>query len=159
MSEVKHFKCLTDLRSIISELGKFRGRPVVRDKHPTLYDERQEGKYRTVMGVRICDYKFSTDERWVLSDPQMGLSFSATWSNLKFVYGMYSKRSKKKPVDIYWVFSEADLPPGLEFIEDKTNQGHYFLAVTKSMKVDALVEKLKFVAFRMAVIKEGGIGI
>ena len=48
----------------------------------------------------------------------MGLSFSATWSNLSFVYGMYAKRAKKKPIDIYWVLSEADIPPGLKFVED-----------------------------------------
>ncbi len=86
----------------------------------------------------------------------MGLSFSATWDNLKFVYGMFKKRAKKKPVDIHWVLSEADIPPGLAFMQDKENDGHYFLAVTERMLVEQLVEKLKFVAFRMSVIKDGG---
>lgn len=51
------------------------------------------------MGVRVCDYKFSADEKWVMPDSQMGLSFSATWSNLKFVYGMFAKGTK--PVDVH----------------------------------------------------------
>jgi len=57
----------------------------------------------------------------------MGLSFSATWDNLRFVYGMFKKRSKKKPINIHWVLSEADIPKGPEFV-----------------------------AFRMSVMKEGG---
>ena len=156
MDELKQFKCLTDLKKVIDELGDFRARPAIRGKHATLYDERKEGKFRTVMGIRICDYKFSADEQWVLPDTQMGLSFSATWTNLKFVYGMYAKRAKKKPVDVYWVLSAADLPPDLEFVEDETNEGHYFLTVTTRMRVETLVEKLKLVAYRMSVIQGGG---
>jgi len=89
-----HYKCLSDLEEIIRKIKEetaFRGGPVIEGKHPTLYEERKEGKYRTVMGVRICDYKFNVDETWVLPDRQMGLSFSATWENLKFVYGMQQK--------------------------------------------------------------------
>jgi hypothetical protein len=108
------------------------------------------------MGVRICDYQFCTDEKWVLPNAKMGLSFSSTWENLKFVFGMYKKRAKKKPVDIYWVLSEADIPKGLAFTKDEDNSGHYFLAVTERMKVEQLVEKLRFVAYRMSVMKEGG---
>lgn len=108
------------------------------------------------MGVRICDYKFSPDEKWVLPDRQMGLSFSATWTNLRFVYGMYKKREKKKPIDICWVLSEADIPPDLEFVEDDTNPGHYFLTVTAPMRIEKLVEKLTMISHRMSVIKDGG---
>jgi len=78
MKELKQFKCLNELKKIIDEISALRARPVVRGQHATLYGERLEGKYRTVMGVRICDYKFSPDEKWVLPDRQMGLSFSAT---------------------------------------------------------------------------------
>ncbi len=162
MEKVLHFKCLSDLEKIIDKIKeeqRFRGRPTAEGKHPTLYDERKDGKYRTVMGVRICDYKFNVSENWILPDRQMGLSFSATWENLKFVYGMQKKRKKsQKPVDVYWVFSEADVPHGMEFIEDKNNSGHYFLAVTKKdgMSIETLVRNLEFIAQRMAVIKEGG---
>ena len=61
MTELKQYKCLTDLEKIISEIKKLRARPAIRGKHPTLYEDRADGKYRTVMGIRICDYKFNTD--------------------------------------------------------------------------------------------------
>lgn len=156
MTDLLQLKCLSDVKKLISDIEVYRARPVITGKHPTLYDERKEGKYRTVMGVRICDYQFCLDEKWVLPNPEMGLSFSATWENLKFVYGMFKKRAKKKPVDIHWILSEADIPAGLAFVSDKDNDGHYFLAVTERMLVEQLVEKLKFVAFRMSVMKDGG---
>lgn len=156
MSELLQLKCLSDVKKIISDIEVYRARPTIQGKHPTLYEERKEGKYRTVMGIRICDYQFCPDEKWVLPHPNMGLSFSATWDNLRFVYGMYKKRAKKKPIDIYWVLSEADIPPGLAFSKDQDNPGHYFLAVTERMRVEQLVEKLKKVAYRMSVIKSGG---
>ena len=156
MSELLQLKCLSDVRKIISDIETYRARPAIQGKHPTLYDDRTEGKYRTVMGVRICDYQFCIDEKWVLPNPNMGLSFSATWENLIIAYGMYKKKAKTKPVDIYWVLSAADIPPGLAFIEDKENSGHYFLAVTARMRVEQLVKKLRLVAYRMSVIKGGG---
>ena len=156
MAELKQFKCLNDLKKALSELGDYRARPAIRGKDVNLYPERLDGKYRTVMGVRICDYKFSVDEKMVLPDRQMGLSFSATWSNLEFVFGMYAKRAKKKPVDVYWVLSEADLPLGLKFEEDNNSSGHYFLTVTEPMRIEQLVDKLKMVSYRMSIIKDGG---
>jgi len=156
MSQLLQLKCLSDVKKLIAEIEVYRARPIIRGKHPTLYDEQKDGKYRTVMGVRVCDYQFCQDEKWVLPNDQMGLSFSATWENLKFVHGMFKKRAKKKPVDIHWILSEADIPAGLAFMADKHNDGHYFLVVTERMLVEKLVEKLKFVAFRMSVIKEGG---
>jgi len=158
MPILKQYKCLTDLSKIVSEIENLRARPTIRGKHATIYDDRVNGKYRTVMGIRICDYKFNTDETRVLYDRQMGLSFSASWDNLKFSFGMVSKKAKKKPVDVYWVLSEADIPPGLEFVEDETNSEHYFLAMTdeNGMKVKELADKLRMVAYRMSVIKGGG---
>jgi hypothetical protein len=86
---------------------------MIEGEHPTLYKEEGKGKYRTIMGVRICDYHFSSDERWVLPHSQMGLSFSSTWSNLKFVHGMQTKRAKgHKSIDIFWLLSEAEIPRG-----------------------------------------------
>lgn len=78
MNDLLHFKSLTDLRDIISELENFVARPVTSGSHPTLYSEVSKGKYRTIMGIRYCDYKFSQDEKWILPDNQMGLSFSST---------------------------------------------------------------------------------
>lgn len=156
MADLLQLKCLSDVQKIISDIEVYLARPAIEGKHPTIYEDRAEGKFRTVMGVRICDYQFCTDEKWVLPNPKMGLSFSASWENLKFVYGLYKKRAKKKPVDIYWILSEADIPKGLAFKKDEGNSGHYFLAVTERMKVEQLVEKLRFVAYRMSVMKEGG---
>ncbi len=155
--EVKQYKCLTDLKGIIEQVDGVRMRPTPRGGHPTLYKDRLDGKYRTIMGVRICDYKFSPDEMWVLPDSQMGLSFSSSWVNLKFVHKMMSR--KKKPIDIFWVLSEADLPKKMKFEQDNKNPDHYFLTVTERMRVEDLVFNLKWVADRLSVIKEGGFAL
>ena len=84
----------------------------------------------------------------------MGLSFSATWSNLKFAHELFSRG--KKPVDVYWILSEVDLPQGLKFVADERTPGHYFLTVTERMRVEVLVSKLKFISFKLSVIKDGG---
>lgn len=156
MTEIKQFKCLSDLEKIISEIKNLRARPAIRGKDPTLYDDRIDGRYRTVLGVRMCDYRFSADEKWVLPDRKMGRSFSATWSNLRFVFGMYAKREEKKPIDVYWVLSEADIPPDLAFVEDAESPGHYFLCAVERMRIESLVEKLTLISHRMSVIKDGG---
>ena len=154
MKEIKQYKCLTDLEDLINEFKSIRVRPTSRGSHPTMYPERVEGRYRTVMGVRICDYKFSTDEMWVLPDDQMGLSFSGNWENLKFSHRMVS--GKKKPVDIFWVLSEADLPRRMKFVEDRSRSGHYFLTVTERMRIEDLVYDLQWIANKLNLIKEGG---
>lgn len=99
MKDLKQYKCLTDLKGIIQEVENLRARPSPRGAHPTIYKDRNDGKYRTVMGIRICDYKFSEDEKWVLPNTKMGLSFSASWENLKFVHKMMSR---KKSPSIYF---------------------------------------------------------
>ena len=62
-----------------------------------------------------------------------------------------------KPVDVYWVLSGADIPSGMAFVPDrrpsKSAKGHYLLTVTEKMKISSLVEKLKWVADRMSVIR------
>lgn len=160
MTEIRHYKCLSDLQKIVAEIRQLRARPIIRGKHPTLYEPRSEGAYRTVMGIRICDYQFNFDETWIQPNPQMGLSFSSTWDNLQIVYGMQTKKAKNKPIDVYWILSEADIPPGLEFVEDMSQpgKGHYFLAVTvkEGMSVETLAGCLERVAYRMNIIKNGG---
>jgi len=54
------------------------------------------------------------------------------------------------------VLEKADIPPGLKFEADLLKQGHYFLTVTEQMLLEKLVEKLKFMAQRMSVIKGAG---
>ena len=157
--ETLQFKCITDLREIISKLDGYYARPTVRDQHPTLYESREDGRYKTIMGIRVCDYKLSADGSWALADDQMGLSFSSSWQHLKGAYKMMS-RGAGKPVDVYWVISKADIPTGMAFVPDrrpsKSAKGHYLLAIIEDMKISTLVEKLKWVADRMSVIKAGG---
>ena len=101
MEELYQFKCLTDLREIINQLDGYYARPTESGAHPTLYADRAEGPYRTVMGIRVCDYKLSIDGKWVLPDDQMGLSFSSTWQHLKSAYKMVSRVSGGKQVDVF----------------------------------------------------------
>ncbi|WP_444935133.1 hypothetical protein [Microbulbifer sp. JTAC008] len=159
MEEIKQFKCLTDLRDIINQLDGFYARPTVRGQLPTLYPEVSDGRYRTVCGVRVCDYTLSEDGQWVFPDDQMGLSFSASWQHLKSAYKMVS-RGAGKNVDVFWVLSKADIPEGMSFQPDrrasKSAKGHYLLTVNQKMKTSSLVEKLKWVANRMAIIKDAG---
>ncbi len=161
MKEQLQFKSRSDLKDIIDELEEIYARPVNPGNHPTIYPETNEGKYRTVVGVRICDYKFSLDEKWVLPDDQMGLSFSSTWKNLKDVHRLMSrgtdKLGKPKTADVYWVLQTSDIPQHMAFVQDKNpkKKGHYFLTVTERMKVSTLVEKLKWIARNMSVIKDG----
>ncbi len=156
MDEVHQFKCLTDLREIINQLDGYYARPTARGSHPTIYPSRDDGPYRTVMGIRVCDYKLSSDGKWALPDDQMGLSFSSTWQHLKSAHKMVS-RIAGKPVDVFWVLSAADIPGGMSFQPDKrpskSAKGHYILTVTEKMKISSLVEKLKWVADRMSVIR------
>lgn len=161
MKELKQFKSRSDLQAIIQELEKNYARPVNPGKHPTIYNKTSDGKYRTVMGVRICDYKFSSDEKWVLPDNQTGLSFSATWKNLKDVYRLVTRGKDKlgqpKTADVYWILQDSDIPANMKFVEDNDpkKKGHYFLTVTEKMKVSTLVSNLKWIADRMSVIKDG----
>lgn len=162
MNELKQFKSRSDLKEIIEKLEKHFARPVNPGNHPTIYKDSVDSKYRTVMGVRINDYKFSPDEKWVLPDDQMGLSFSSTWKNLKDVHRLMTRGTDKaglpKVADIYWVLQGADIPVNMKFVEDRDpkKNGHYFLTVTRMMKVSMLVSNLKWIADRMSVIKDGG---
>ena len=160
MEELYQFKCLTDLREIINQLDGYYARPTESGAHPTLYSNRAEGPYMTVLGIRVCDYKLSIDGKWVLPDDQMGLSFSSTWQHLKSAYKMVSRVSGGKQVDVFWVLSGADIPAGMSFQPDKrpssSAKGHYLLTVNERMKISTLVEKLKWISDRMSVIRAGG---
>ncbi len=161
MKEQLQFKSRSDLKIIIKSLEEFLARPVKKGNHPTLYSELLNGEYRTVMGVRICDYKFSIDEKWVLPDEQKGLSFSASWANLKDVHRMVSRGKDEmgnpNSADVYWIPQKTAVPKGMKFVQDKRpkKQGHYFLTITEKMKVSTLVSNLKWIAHRLSIIKDG----
>ncbi len=42
----------------------------------------------------------------------------------------------------------------MEFIQDPDNPDHYLLTITEDMKITTLVEKLKFIAQRVTVMKD-----
>src|SRR5690554_988862 len=136
MNEINQFKCLTDLREIISQLDGYYARPTPIGSHPTIYPDRNDGPYKTVMGVRVCDFKLSPDGKWALPDDQMGLSFSSTWQHLRSAHKMVARISGKS-VDVFWVLSAADIPSGLSFQPDKrpskSAKGHFLLTVTEKM--------------------------
>ena len=107
MSELLQLKCLSDVKKLISDIQTYRARPAIRGQHPTLYPERLEGKYRTIQGVRICDYQFCPDEKWVLPNEKwdcrfllhgttcnlfMGCSKNAQRRNLLIFIGFYPKQ-------------------------------------------------------------------
>jgi len=154
---IEQFKTINDLSAVIKEYEGMLSRPTRRLSHPTLYRTRDAGKKEKIIkGVRVKDWFLSEDEKWVLPHDQMGLSFSSTYKNLKQVYKLKEKHNPGKTLDIYWVLEKADIPPGLKFEPDLSKQGHYFLTVTEQMLLEKLVEKLKFLAQRMSVIKGAG---
>ncbi|GLS25506.1 hypothetical protein [Marinibactrum halimedae] len=71
------------------------------------------------------------------------------------IYKLKSSKNPGKNVDVYWVLEKADLPPGLKFVADSKDDRHYFLTVTEKMTVEILVSKLKWVADKMTIIKDG----
>ena len=152
---IQQFKIINDLSEVIKEYEGILCRPTQRLSHPTLYRKRDVGKNETIVkGVRIKDWLFSEDRKWVLPHDQMGLSFSSTYKNLKQVHKLKSKHNPGKPFDIFWILEKADIPKGMEFQSDKVKKGHYFLTVTEQMHVDKLVSNLKLIAQRMSVIRD-----
>lgn len=152
------FRTLEDLRDIVKEYeARLLARPTRRLSHPTLYRKRDVANGDVLLkGVREKDWFFSEDGHWVLPHDQMGLSFSSHWQHLKGVYKMKQKHNPGSAIDVYWVLEGADLPSGMQFKPDLRKQGHYLLTVTEPMTLSQLVGKLKRVAQRMSVIREGG---
>ena len=154
------FKTVDDLKEIIKDLEDLLlTRATLRLSHPTLYRRRDTAQDDMILqGVRVKDWFFSADKKWVLPHDQMGLSFSASFKNLKQVYRGKKKRNPEKPVNVYWVLEQADLPADMAFVKDRDSKrdGHYFLTVTKRMTLFKLVQKLKALARRMSVIIDAG---
>jgi hypothetical protein len=154
---IEQFKTINDLSTVIKEYEGIMLRPTPKLSHPTLYRRRDVSEKETlIQGIRIKDWLFSTDGQWVLPHDQMGLSFSSTYQNLKDVYKLKQKHNKERQIDIFWVLEKADIPTGLNFVPDREKKGHYFLTVTETMHISKLVKKLKIIAHRMSVIRNGG---
>lgn len=157
---MEQFKLLTDLRDYIKDLEKLKGkvlaRPIPEGGSSVFYrsSDVAEGT-ELIQGIQIGDYCFSHCKKWIEPHNQMGLSFSANWKHLKSIHKLKSIKNPGKSVDVYWVLEKADIPPDLKFVADQKNDRHYFLTVTKKMTVDTLVSKLKQIANRMSVIKDG----
>lgn len=94
----------------------------------------------------------------MLPHDQMGLSFSATFSNLKSVYKFKQKHNPGRAIHIHWVLETADIPEGLKFVQDRRpgKKARWFLTVTDKILLSQLVQKLKMVANRMSVMRDGG---
>jgi hypothetical protein len=154
---IEQFKTLNDLDAVIKEYELILMRPTLKLSHPTLYRVRDAGKTeRIIKGVRVKDWFLSEDHKWVKPHNQMGLSFSTTLKNLAVVYKTKIRHNPTKTVNIYWILEKADIPDGLEFVADQGNSEHYFLIATELMPLSALIKKLKLVAQRMTIIRNGG---
>jgi hypothetical protein len=158
IDEVIHqFRTLENLRELIKGYEKALSRPTRRLSHPTLYRKRDVGEGdRLIHGLRMKDWLFSSDEKWVLPHDQMGLSFSSHWQHLKGVYKMKEKHSPGNTINVYWVLEGADLPKNIKFEQDRKQNGHYLLTVTKKMTIYQLIAKLKWVADRMSIMVDAG---
>ena len=149
---MEQFKSLQELREYIARLEKWFARSIVAGEHPTLH-LHDSGDRATICGIRREDYLFSACGNWVLPSKTHGLSFSAHWQHLKTIYKMREKRNKGKPISVYWVLQNADIPPGLEFVPDAKNNQHYLLCATERMHVEKLRSKLEWIADRMSIIE------
>lgn len=67
---------------------------------------------------------------------------------------MKLKHADGKAVHVYWVLESADIPKGLEFVQDKREKQHYLLTVSERMTVYTLAKKLAWVADRMSKISD-----
>ena len=153
---ITQFKTLDDIAELIKEYEKILMRPTLKLSHPTLYRKRDAGKKEQIIkGIRVKDWFLSEDQKWVKPHNQMGLSFSASLDNLSLVYDMKKRFNPKKTINIYWVLEKADIPPGLKFVPDQKNSEHYFLTVTEPMLLATLIGKLKLLAHRMTIIRNG----
>ena len=152
------FKTVDDLKPVIKDLEDLLlTRPTLHLSHPTLYRKRDTDQNDIILhGVRVKDWFLSADKKWVLPHDQMGLSFSASFKNLKQVYRNKKRHNLGKQVNVYWVLEQADLPPGMAFVKDREKDGHYFLTVTERVTLFKLVQKLKALARRMSVMTDAG---
>ena len=153
---ITQFKTLDDINELIKDYQTILMRPTLKLSHPTLYRKRDASKKETIIkGVRVKDWFLSEDHKWVKPHNQMGLSFSASIANLSLVYEMKKRFNPRSTMNIYWVIEKADIPSGLKFVPDQKNNEHYFLTVTEPMLLTTLISKLKLLAHRMTIIRDG----
>lgn len=165
-NQLKTFENIEEkIRALIIEHRKRPGshlgvvfRAVIDPNQATLYKEGFHGKGNLNQGVRECDYKISqSDPNWVLASKEHGLSFSSSLEHavgtMKFLGGFQKKGTKINCA--YWILEDNKaIPPAMEFIQDPDNPDHYLLTITEDMTISTLVEKLTFIAQRVAVMND-----
>lgn len=133
-------------------------RTVIDPNGPTIYEKGHHGRGGILDGIRECDYKFSiSDPSWIEPSEKHGLSFSATVKHTIWVMdflGGYQKKGTKIRC-AYWILEDNKaIPTGMKFVQDPKDPEHYLLCVIKKMHISTLVEKLTFIAQRMAVMND-----
>ena len=115
------FKTVDDLKPIIKDLEDLLlTRATLHLSHPTLYRKRDTAEHDIILHVvRVKDWFFSADKKWVLPHDQMGLSFSSSFKNLRGAYKMKKNHNSGKQINVYWILEQADLPPGMAFVKDR----------------------------------------
>lgn len=128
---------------------------------PTLYQQGGQGRANLIVGsngtwgARDCDYKFvEGNPDWVEASEEHGLSFSTTTdhavSTLNFL-GKFQKPGTKINC-CYWILSDhIMIPTDMAFVPN--GEGHYLLAVTKSMHIDTLIGNLEWIGNRMSIME------
>ena len=133
-------------------------RTVIEPNGTTIYKKGSHGKGVIHSGVRECDYKFSnSNPDWVEACNDQGLSFSLTLDHaidaMKFLAGFQKKGTGIRCA--YWILEDnPSIPEGMAFVEDPDNPAHYLLIVTRRMRLTELVDKLKWIGMRMAVMND-----
>ena len=133
-------------------------RTVIHPNESTLYKEGFHGKGNLRDGVRECDYKINkANPDWVEKSDKHVLSFSSTMDHavgtMTFL-GKMQKKGTKINMD-YWILENNQcIPDDMEFVQDPNNSEHYLLTVTKDMTIKQLVDKLTWIAQRMAVMND-----
>ncbi|MGL6161808.1 hypothetical protein [Microbulbifer sp.] len=139
-------------------------RTVIDPHSSTLYKTDSLGKKKVIFGddkekggIKEGDYKLSeSDPNWVLPSKNHGLSFASTFNQTKFTLDLLGKfQDEGTKINVaYWILEDSVvIPRGLAFEVDPDNDEHYLLVVTERMTISQLIEKLRFVSQRMAVMK------
>jgi len=72
---------------------------------------------------------------------------------MKFLGGFQKKGTKINCA--YWILENNNsIPEDMEFVQDPDNPEHYLLTITRDMTISDLVNKLKWIAGRMAIMND-----
>ncbi len=133
-------------------------RTVIDPNQTTTYEEGFHGRGKLNKGVRECDFKFSeSNPDWIEASDKHGLSFSSTMDHAIDIMEFLGKLQKKstKINMAYWILEgNPCIPQDMKFVKDPKSEGHYLLTITKSMTINQLVEKLRWISQRMAIMND-----